>query len=180
MNLNFDPDVILKWGSPPFRELKNIDEIVVHHTAGDGNWNGLKSWILGNNNEREKNHSRFIGLTHYYIDKSGDITQIYKNDAWSYHSCSGTHDKKTIGIELVHSTGKFTDKQYGALVELISSICQICTIKQIVSHDYNYMTFSKNTKGCPGKFFDWSRLKIELQKNKLDIAIKTLDIELRK
>ena len=156
--INFDSDVINRFGEPPKRDLKKVNEIVIHHTAGDGSWRGLKSWILGNNNERIEQHKKFIGLTHFYIDKDGKINQIYNNDTWTYHSCSGKHDKETIGIELVHGTGEFTDQQYSSLIELIKLLKIDMPITKIVSHDYNYLKYSGRTKMCPSDFFRWEKL----------------------
>ena len=154
-----DSDIVNAFVLPPKRDLKTVTEIVIHHTAGNGTWKGIKSWILGKNNERINQHKRFIGLTHYYIDKDGRINQAFPLDTWLYHSCSGKHDKVTAGIELVHGSGEFTAEQYNSLAELITRIADTCPIKTIVSHDYNYLHYSGKTKGCPGKDFNWEKLQ---------------------
>jgi hypothetical protein len=167
-----DKDITSKWGDPPHRELSEINEIVIHHTAGNGNWSDLKKWILSDTCERKDQFKKFVALTHFYIDKDGKITQIYDLDTWTYHSCSGRHDAQTIGIELVHSNGDFKDDQYNALINIIISICDICDIKQIVSHDYNYLKYSHNSKGCPSKYFDWNKLNEMLKIKNLNIILK--------
>ena len=43
MNLIKDTDLISLYGEPPKREIFDIKEIVIHHTAGEGGWNALKN-----------------------------------------------------------------------------------------------------------------------------------------
>jgi hypothetical protein len=163
MIINNDNDLILKYGNPPSRQVDVVTEIVIHHTAGVGTWQGLKNWFTSDKCERKDQYKRFIGFTHYYIEKNGTVFQPFFLDSWMYHSCSGKHDKETIGIELIHSTGEFTDSQYTALTDLIEYIYQSCPIKTIVSHDYNYMHYSGRAKGCPSKWFNWNRLSTMLE-----------------
>lgn len=160
------------FGEPPYRDVKNVSEIVIHHTAGDGGWSALEKWMTSPTCERKEQYKKFVGLTHFYIEKNGRIVQIFDIGNWAYHSCSGKHDSKTIGIELCHTSGKFTDHQYTSLIELIQHIYQTCPIKTIVSHDYNYKVFSGKTKGCPGKEFDWNFLKAELQALNIDVEMR--------
>ena len=168
MKINFDNSIIDRFGHGFPRALKSVNEIVIHHTAGDGGFRGLKKWMLSETCERKAQYEKHVGYTHYYIDKDGTVNQIMKNNEWAYHSSSGVHDSQTIGIEVVHKSGPFTDLQYHALIDLIWDIKKECPITQIVSHDYNYWTFSKGKKGCPSKDFDFSKL------SKLNLIIKTV------
>ena len=171
-NLNYDDSVIKKYGSPPERKLNEVDEIVIHHTAGGGNWKGLRTWILSKNCERRHLFEKYVALTHFYIDKTGLVNQIFDLDTWTYHSCSGKHDKKTVGIELVHRTGPFTEAQYESLCEVIRHVTDFCPIKTIVSHDFNYMHYSGKEKGCPSRDFDWNRLDEMLKVSGYNFEIK--------
>jgi N-acetyl-anhydromuramyl-L-alanine amidase AmpD len=158
MKVNWDEELILKFGNPPERDLIKVNEIVIHHTAGDGSWRGLKQWFTADSCERKEQFKKFIGFTHYYIDKNGDVNQPFFLNTWMYHSCSAKHDKETVGIELIHAKGAFTEAQYEALANLVELIYNSCPIDTIVSHDYNYMHYSGKSKGCPSAWFDWARL----------------------
>ena len=173
MIINTDNDLIQTYGSPPSRSIEDITEIVIHHTAGGGSWRGLKSWFTSKTCERKDQFKRFIGFTHYYIEKNGTIFQPFNLDSWMYHSCSGKHDKKTIGIELIHNTGEFPEEQIDALVNLVEHIYKTCPIMQIVSHDYNYMYYSGKAKGCPSKWFNWSEFESKLEEKGIKPVIKS-------
>jgi len=170
MKIEIDHTLPEIFGMPPKRTLDSVDEIVIHHTDGGGTWNGLKLWFIGKDCPNHALYKKFIALTHYYIDRSGKITEAYPLDTWLYHSCSGKRDKTTIGIELIHKTGDFTEEQYASLFYLINeyipSVCK--NIKVISSHDYRYLLYSKKTKECPSDWFDWARLKTE---NKLEFEV---------
>ena len=161
MNITVDNSITNKFGMPPKRDLSTISEIVIHHTDGEFGWgnptSGLDGWMLSDTNPNINLYKQFISLFHYTIEKEGSIVQVVPIDSWVYHSCCGAHDAKTIGIELVQGSQPFTDAQYSALTELVQYIYSQCPITQIESHDYNYMTYSKGAKGCPGKLFDWNR-----------------------
>lgn len=171
--INMDKSLIDTFGNPPARPLDKVNEIVIHHTAGDGSWNGLKKWMLSESCERKEQFKKFIGLTHYYINKDGSVWQPFFLDTWLYHSCSGKHDKETIGIELVHSAGDFAESQYEALTGLIEHITKQCPITRIVSHDYNYKHYSGKAKGCPSAWFNWTELKSRLDEKGLNFTYET-------
>ena len=174
MMINMDKGIIDRFGNPPERKLEDVTEIVIHHTAGDGSWKALKNWILSDTCERKAMFKKFVALTHFYIDKDGTINQIYFLDRWTYHSCSGKHDKQTVGIEMVHSKGEFKEAQYNSLADLIQHITTICPVKTIVSHDYNYMTYSKKAKGCPGNDFKWGKLDEMLKARGITLNIRSV------
>lgn len=168
MNIIKDDGMISLYGEPPKRDISKISEIVIHHTAGEGGWSALKKWMTSPVCERKEQYKKFIGFAHYYIEKQGNIYQPYSDEYWMYHSCSGKHDKKTIGIEICHLSGKFTDNQYASLIELIENIYQTCAIQDIVSHDYNYKKYSNKTKGCPGENFEWEILRAGLKSKNIE------------
>lgn len=149
------------------RSLKDIKEIVVHHTEGTGNWIGLRHWMLFQRSDRNKAYGNGIGLFQFCIEKEGAIINCWPLEIPVFHSSCYLHDKETIGIEIIHKYGEFTPKQYESLNFLISYLINVCDIKRIVTHDYNYLKYSKNTKGCPGKFFKWFMIEDGLNKRKI-------------
>lgn len=176
MKITFDDDIIKTF---PFseahkREIKDIYEIVIHHTEGEGNFKSLKAWMLGKDNSRTENYKKSIGFTQYYMDKDGSVTQLFDNEFWTYHSSCGIHDKNTIGIEVVHLDGEFTDEQYENLPILIEKICNECRIITVTSHDFNYLKYSKKVKGCPGAHFSWDRLRDGLIEKNIKVKIEAL------
>lgn len=142
------------------RKAENINEIVIHGTHGKSA-NGLMQWILGG--ERSNQYKKGIALFHFIIDRLGSIYQIAPIDRWYYHSSSGKHDKKTIGIEflnpLVNNEGEYTVPQYTSLKDLILFFMETYNIQRIVGHDYNYNTYRGNRKNCPGRKFEWQQIR---------------------
>jgi hypothetical protein len=154
-----DFEITKKYNEGFPRALKSITEFVVHHTAGRGVWAGLKKWMLGG--ERAEEYKRAVALFHFAIDKDGAIYQVGRLNRWFYHSSSGRHDKLTIGCELIHYNGPFTEEQYQSLAYLIYEyLPTLCPgLHRIVGHDYNKNKYSGSRKGCPGPNFDWPRLE---------------------
>jgi hypothetical protein len=166
-----DYSVIDKWFEGWSRNVNTIIEAVIHHTDGGGNVETLKNWML--NRERTDQYKKGIALFHYAIDKKGSIWEVAPLSRWFYHSSSGKHDEYTIGIELIHKSGQFTEKQYDSLFYLLfETFPKWCkNYNHIVSHDYNYNKYKSRTKNCPGPEFDWDRLKLEINKRKLNFKI---------
>ena len=138
-------------------------EIVIHGTAGGRSARGLIRWM--ERGERGSQYRRGIGLFHYLIGHDGEIFEIIDPDRWVYHSSSGRHDERTIGIELMNmyrdNGGGYTEAQYRALSGLISSLQSRYDIELIRSHSRAYSLFTGGTKPgppCPGSF-DWSRAR---------------------
>lgn len=143
-----------------FNREKTPNEIVIHGTGGGGTY----QWVLQGG--RKELYRRGIALFHYLIERDGSVTEIIDPDRWVYHSSSGKHDEKTIGIELVNpksnNSAPYTDEQYKALFGLvIDYLMEKYPISVIVSHNHNKRVFSKGKKKCPGNF-DWKLLKDEL------------------
>lgn len=163
-----DYSITQKWHPGWKRPLEQVKEVVIHHTAGTGNIDTLKKWMLSG--ERKEQYTKGISLFHFAIDRDGKIWKAGPVSRWWYHSCSGKHDKVSIGIENIHKTGPFTDAQYENLFWLIFEyIPRICiSYNRIVSHDYNYNTYSNMKKGCPGPDFDWVRLENEMMRRNIN------------
>jgi len=171
-----DRQVRTKYQRGWIRKIRKlpISEIVIHSTAGGKTAEGILRWMMGGQRARE--YYKGIALFHYLIDREGgdNIVEIIDPSYWVWHSGSGNHDKKTIGIEIVNPSKTnrepCTEEQYTLLFNLIFKhlIPAYPTINQIVSHDYNRITYSrKPPKGCPGSGFDWSRLEREIVINKM-------------
>lgn len=164
--MKIDYSLMETFGRPPSRKFENITEIVIHHTAGGGTNKTLFEWFKSDDCPNHDLYRRYIALTHYYIQKDGEITEAYPLDTWLYHSCSGVRDERTIGIELIHNSGEFTSQQYKSLLDLIVDLKDKCkNIKTISSHDYRYLKYSGKTKGCPSHWFDWELIRKNNQYN---------------
>ena len=161
MEIKIDHSLMEMFGTPPSRKLEDVNEIVIHHTDGGGTNKSLFQWFKSKDCPNHELYKKFVALTHYYIQKDGEIVEAYPLDTWLFHSCSGQRDSKTIGIELIHKTGEFRPEQYESLFWLIfDHIPSVCpNIKVISSHDYRYNLYSKKTKNCPSQWFDWAKLK---------------------
>ncbi|HUT63049.1 MAG TPA: N-acetylmuramoyl-L-alanine amidase [Anaerolineae bacterium] len=164
MNLFIVKEIRNKYDGLP-RNPDEIDEIVIHGTGG-GTAKGIIKWMSSDTCERKENYKKSIGLFHYEIDRNGDIYEIMHPDyRWAYHSGSGKHDRKTIGIELVNpSAGNkddYTDEQYDSLIVLIKKLTDSFEVRRIVSHDFNRKKYSNiEPKPCPGPLFDWNRIAV--------------------
>lgn len=163
-----DYSVTDKWHKGFNRNINDISEIVIHHSDGTGDIYTLRDWMLGG--ERKADYEKGISLFHFCIDREGRIWMSGPLDRWWYHSCSGKHDKYTIGIELIQKSGPFSDEQYKSLSWLIFEdlAIQCPNLSRIVSHDFNYLKYSGRSKGCPGPDFDWHRLEHEMQMRGLE------------
>lgn len=140
------------------RTKENIEELIIHGTGGADSAKGLISWMMSPDG-RHKEYSQGIGLFHYVIDPKGDTIQLYDPfNTWMFHSSSGLHDKKTIGVELCNADPKnqkeYTRAQYIYLVELIKEIYKEIPIKKISGHTVTAIEYSgkPNKTPCPGNF----------------------------
>jgi len=159
------------------RSLTEIKEITLHHTEGGGTWNGLKRWILSKTNKCRSNYKRGVGLFHDCIEKAGLVVNCWPLDIPVFHSSSWLHDLETVGIEIIHLTGPFTETQYKSLMCRIEEIMELCpNLERITTHDYNYQKFSNGTKGCPGKDFDFKRIVNNLKKKGLKFQTNNKNI----
>lgn len=156
-----------------------IDEITIHGTGGGQSALSLINWML--KGERGKQYKKGIALFHFLIGRQGEVYQIGYLDRWYYHSSSGKHDRKTIGIELVNpepvNMGAYTDRQYTALEDLIfNMLLDNCpNISRIVSHDYNSNTYSGYRKGCPGSQFSWIKMRDMFKQRSIDLKNKVFE-----
>ena len=166
-----DYTVTDKWHKGFDRHLEDITEAVVHHTASEGTWEGLKNWMM--EGERAAEYKRGIALFHFVVEKDGSIVKLGPISKWWHHSSSGQHDKYSVGIELIHKEGAFTDEQYESLLWLVTEYLSFhcANYERIVSHKYNAKYYSDREKYCPGQYFDWERLKGNVLNSGFEISI---------
>lgn len=158
-----DYSVTQKWHTGWRRDFNEITEAVIHHTDGTGNIDSLKNWMLGG--EFKDLYRKGVSLFHFAIDREGAIWEAGPVSRWWYHSCSGKHDRFTVGIEIIHKDESFTGDQYRNLSWLLfEHLPRLCpSLTKIVSHDCNYHKYGYMMKGCPGPDFDWERLEKEMK-----------------
>lgn len=166
MDIIINEKIRNKYHSGFERNTGDIREIVIHQTGGGSSAKALLSWMFKSG---RKGYKRGIALFHYAIDRNGDVYEIINPDRWVYHSSSGRHDKKTIGIEIVCPSRSNdimpTTKQYKALMRLINMLMnRYYNIDSIVGHGYNGRKYSKRYKNCPGNF-DWFMIEKHLIDN---------------
>lgn len=142
-----------------------VNEIVVHGTGGGSSADAMIKWMMSG--ERKAEYVKGIALYHYLVDFDGGITEIIDPKKWVYHSSSGAHDMRTIGIEMMNSDPQnrnpYTDAQYKALNELVIELLKANSIiDTIVGHGQNAKKYSSAYKNCPGKNFDWKKIADEL------------------
>lgn len=98
---------------------------------------------------------------HYLIARDGTVYRLVKEGDIAYHAgVSQTPDERTnvndfsIGIELINTKdGKFTENQYEALNNLISSLKAKYKIKYVLGHDQ----IAPGRKDDPWNF-DWDKI----------------------
>jgi N-acetyl-anhydromuramyl-L-alanine amidase AmpD len=150
-----DDKIRNKWHSG-FTRYTKPNELVIHGTGGGNTYD----WVL--NGGRAKQYVKGVALFHYLIDLQGVTTEIISPDRWVYHSSSGWHDRRTIGIELINLDSNneraYNELQYVALYDLIIELYERYPIKYITSHARNKKEYSQGIKECPGNF-DWDRLE---------------------
>ena len=150
---------IKKKFSPNFDPLKkrSIKYLIIHYT-------GMKSAQESVKRLKSKKHKV---SSHYFIDRSGVITQLVldNNVAWHAGISSWGKDKnlnkKSIGIELQNKGyqfgyEKFTKKQIDSLISLLLNLKEKYNVKDrfILGHS----DIAPFRKSDPGFLFPWSEL----------------------
>lgn len=166
-----------KWHTGFSRWPEDVTEIVIHATAGIGQikWQeksdleNIQRLIDNSKTDAEKakwlaEYKRVsqwkngIGIPQYNIDRQGNVTEIIDPFRWTYHSCSGEHDRHSIGIEFDKVKSDNSDDITSAQMESGVQLCkQLCVmfpnIDKIVSHWHNWYTYYNHSpKPCPGPF----------------------------
>jgi N-acetyl-anhydromuramyl-L-alanine amidase AmpD len=181
----------LKYHKGFKRNIKKIDTAIIHGTAGGGD---IIKWMLeGGYMGKDKNGKRIyraeqykkgIALFHFIINKKGEIFEIINPDRWVYHSSTGRHDKRTIGIELINNDrtnrDEYTTEQYCAILDLIfEELCKKYPIKRIAGHGVFKQKYGRGTKRCPGNF-NWKWLETVLDTYEYDFTLEDGIYEFKK
>jgi N-acetyl-anhydromuramyl-L-alanine amidase AmpD/subtilisin family serine protease len=157
------------WIRSPYRQSprrRRLTHIVIHHTAGPVVGPALNQFLSGRTS------------AHYVIDTDGEIIKMVHEDDESWHAgCSfwegqNSVNQFSVGIEVVHRDGPFTENQYLSLIALLGRITQAypaIRASNIVGHadistngDPCVMGAGRhldNKSGDPGLRFDWARLE---------------------
>ena len=146
MTIN-DANLVFKGLSPNGGKQKQIDSIVLHHRAGNGD-------VLSIHIQHQKQGWWGIGY-HYYIRKDGSIWKG-RDEHWvgSHAGSLNDYNKHSIGIcfEGNFETENMTDEQVKSGRELIADIKSRYSIKQVLGHKDIAAT------ACPGKNFRWKEI----------------------
>lgn len=148
------------------RGIDEITEIVLHGTGGGKSAEALINWMM--KGERAPNYVKGVSLFHFVIDYNGTVYQIIDPIYWVWHSSSGAHDRKTIGIEHMNpdlvkfpmqmNRVKYKEAQQVASADIIIDLLkEHPNIKTIVGHGQNARTYSAAYQNCPGAY-DWEYL----------------------
>lgn len=149
-------------------------EIIIHGTGGGSSPAGIIKWMEGG--ERASQYRRGIAIFHYLVGRDGSITEIIDPGKWVYHSSSGRHDERTVGIENINpdpgNHGEYTTPQYVSLLELIDYLMGMYPIRTIAGHGETAVRYSgpQAKKNCPGEGFDWQTLADHLVGNGLQFT----------
>ncbi len=176
VDIIIDKQIRNKYKQGWINKIRNtsITEVVIHGTAGGNSATNLLRWMY--NGERGSEYMKGIALFHYLIGREGEIFEVIDPEYYVYHSTSGSHDKQTIGVEMINpdkmNAEPYTDAQYKALFSLIFDHLMPLypTINRITSHRYNIVIYNGGRitpKQCPGTGFSWEKLDAELTKRKL-------------
>jgi AmpD protein len=154
-----------------------IDLLILHHISlpprifgGDDVialfTNTLDSWA----------HPDYITLhtlrvsAHFFIRRHGEIIQFVACDQRAWHAGVSQWQGRrqcndfSIGIELEgHEYTPYTEAQYEALMCLLPVLKQRYPLQQIVGHQ----DVAPNRKTDPGPFFDWRRLDVQWDKERV-------------
>ena len=165
ITISIDNKIRNKWHKG-FPRTEFISEIVLHGTEGLSTY----SYVL--NGGRKELYVKGVALFHYLIEVSGKVTEIISPDNYVFHSSSGQHDIKTIGIEIekAKNVNDMNEEQLVSLCGLIEYLkIKYSSINTIATHDFNRKKYSNlDPKPCPGKV-DWTRLKSYCEASKFVI-----------
>lgn len=137
------------------KKLTKVNGIVIHYVANPG------STAISNRNyfnSLASSHATYAS-SHFVVDLDGSIVQCIPLDEVAYASNSRNND--TIAIEVCHpdETGKFTDKTYDSLVNLVAWLCGEYNLKKedIIRH------YDVTGKNCPKYYVEhedaWNTFK---------------------
>lgn len=144
--------------SRPGITLEKVKGIVVHYTANPGtSAKANRDYFESRKNCEDK--AEYKVSSHFIIGIAGDIIQCIPENEIAY--ASNSRNKDTISIECCHpdATGKFTQKTYQSLVNLLSYLC----VKYHISDQNIIRHYDVTKKICPKYYVKhpkkWGKLK---------------------
>jgi len=146
----------INWGFMSVSGKRKIDTIIIHSSYDAlGNDPYSVGGLL-------KEYKTYGVAPHYLIDRDGNVYQLVADQDVAYHAgLSRTPDGRenvndfSLGIELMNKeNGKYTEKQYAGLKNLIKNLKEKYPIKYVLGHDQ----ISSGRKTDPWNF-DWNKLK---------------------
>lgn len=148
--------------SRPGTPINKIEKLVIHWVGNAG------SSAIANRNYFESLKDKDIyASSHYIIGLDGEIIQCIPESEYAYHAGNYEMNGKSIGIENCHPDwdGKFNDKTYESLIELLTELCQKYSLDQnaIIRH------YDVTGKVCPKYYVEHED---EFEKIKQDVANK--------
>lgn len=142
----------------PFRSLKTVTDITVHH-AGAPDHHGPSQFAAYHVLPKSKQGKGYPAIAyHFVILPDGTINQCLPLTAWSSHN--GFNNKNAIGVCLA---GNFenhpaTDAQMESLGWVIRHIREVVPyVKYLCGHREYPKRIGRTL--CPGKFFDMEALR---------------------
>lgn len=139
-------------GEWPYRSLSNVEDITIHHSAGNVNKTAL------DHANHHVNNKGWVGIGyHYEIDIYGNVHQTNKLTSNSYHN--GYNNTKSIGICL---TGNFdniqpSSAQLSALISLIKYLKRNRNLNNLM-YLMGHKEYKKATR-CPGSNINLDNLR---------------------
>lgn len=138
------------------RSTRKIDTIIIHSS-----YDAIGSDPFSVSGTIEE-YREYGVAPHFLIDREGAIYRLVSDKAVAYHAGAGKVpdgrsgvNEFSLGIELLNTkTAKFTDKQYGALNDLLAWLKTEYGIKYVLGHDQ----IAPGRKDDPWNF-EWSRIK---------------------
>nr|DAY42911.1 MAG TPA: N-acetylmuramoyl-L-alanine amidase [Caudoviricetes sp.] len=148
--------------SRPGIKLKSVKNIVLHWIGNAG------SSALANRNYFESLKDKGIyASAHYILGLDGEKINCIPEDEMAYHSGNWNMNCNSIGIENCHPDwgGKFNDKTYNSLIELLVYLCRKYNLNQdaIIRH------YDVTGKVCPKYYVEHQDAFEQL---KADVASK--------
>lgn len=147
--------------SPKDKNLKRVNDIVIHYTANPGS--SAKA-----NRDYFAQKSTTVN-SHFVVGINGEIIQCVP--LYMQSVASNTRNKDTISIEICHpdNSGKFTLKSYNSAVKLTAWLCDTFKISRANVIRHGDIT----GKNCPKYFMEnndaWNEFKMYVKKYNLRI-----------
>lgn len=144
--------------SRPQKSLDQIKGVVIHYTANPGSTAKQNREYFENLKDKKTTYAS----SHFIVGLDGEIIQCVPLDEIAY--ASNERNADTISIECCHENkkGKFNQKTYDSLVELVRWLCSEYDIKKqnVIRH------YDVTGKMCPKYYVEhedaWKKFKDDI------------------